>query len=100
MAAVIEVNTSTLRADVTEIEGEIKKINTQIDALTQTLHELSDMWDGPAKQAFVTAVQDDINTLKSLVQAISGFTNKTSQARTEYEKCENAVGQIVSSLRV
>lgn len=99
-AKVIEVNTSTLKSDVSVIEGEIQSINSGANRLLQALHELESMWDGNAKQAFSAAVNDDILRLRELAKAMEKFTGKTSEARQEYDKCESAVSQIVSSIRV
>ena len=85
---IIEVNTSTLRSDVSAIEE------------AQALRELESMWDGNAKQAFSAAVNDDIRRLRELAKALAQFTEKTSEARREYDTCETAVSQIVSSIRV
>jgi len=100
MASIIEVNTATLRSDVSTIEGEIHGITTDADRLLQILHDLESMWEGNAKQAFSAAVTSDIAQLKELVKVMKDFTGKTSEAREEYDKCENAVAQIVASIRV
>ena len=97
---IIEVNTSTLRWDVSAIEEEISGINRGADRLAQALRELESMWDGNAKQAFSAAVNDDIRRLRELAKALAQFTEKTSEARREYDTCETAVSQIVSSIRV
>lgn len=100
MASVIEVNTATLKSDVDTIRVELVKIRENADRLSQVLHELGSMWDGNAKEAFSVAVTSDINQLTELVKVMQNFTGKTSEAREEYDKCENAVAQIVASIRV
>ena len=100
MASMIEVNTATLKSDVDIIRVELMKIRENADRLLQILHELGNMWDGNAKEAFSAAVNSDIALLIELVKAMQNFTGKTSEAREEYDKCENAVAQIVASIRV
>ena len=78
----------------------MRQISSAIDRLLQTLHALESMWEGNAKQAFSAAVNSDIAQLKELVRAMKTFNGKTSEAREEYDKCENAVAQIVASIRV
>jgi len=97
---VIEVNTSTLKSDVSGIVGELRAILQCADKLAETLHQLEGMWDGNAKQAFSAAVQDDLGRLRELVKAMQDLTAKTGGAREEYDKCENAVSQIIASIRV
>lgn len=99
-ATVIEVDTSVLRSDVNVIHEELSGIGKDADKLANILSQLESMWDGDAKQAFSTAVRDDVNRLRELVKAMNTLTDRTSEARAEYDKCEGAVGQIVSSIRV
>lgn len=97
---VIEVNTSTLRSDISTIEGEINSLKSDVKSLRTTANQLSSMWDGNAKNAFIAAVNDDIRRLEDLIGAIGKFTDKTDTSRVEYEKCENAVAGIISAIRV
>lgn len=96
----IEVNTATLRSDVSVIMTELERIRKNSDQLSAILSELDGMWEGNAKQAFSSAVRDDLGRLRELVKAIQDLTQRTSDAREEYDKCENGVSQIVSSIRV
>lgn len=100
MASTLEINTGTLGRDISSIEGEIKKLEDNIIALRTTLSQLEGMWDGPAKTAFSTAVNDDIERLSTLVSAIKAYTVKTEDAKTAYETCERNVSGIISSIRV
>lgn len=97
---IIEVNTGSLKGDVGEIAAELGKIRGCADQLLTLLGQLETMWEGSAKQAFSAAVRDDVGRLRTLVQAMQTLTNRTSDARAEYDKCENAVSQIISSIRV
>lgn len=96
----IEVNTNILKADVSEIENELQSVLQCAGNLEATLSQLEGMWDGNAKQAFSVAVKDDIDRLKDLVKAMQNLTGKTGTAREEYDRCENSVAQIISSIRV
>ena len=96
----IEINTGTLGRDIGSIDGEIRKINTQINNLKSTLSQLQSMWDGPAKTAFSTEVTEDIARLSVLTADISRFTRSTEEAKIAYETCERNAGQIIDSIRV
>ena len=96
----IEVNTSTLKSDVDKFRSEIQGLKGDVTKLRETSNQLSSMWDGIAKQATVAAVNDDIGRLELLSKAIEEFTNATDTARSNYDRCEQNVGSIVSSLRV
>ena len=100
MAKLLEVNTGTLRNDVNEIQGELRGIRTEMSNLRGAASSLGNTWEGDAKTAFMEALQDDMNRLESLVNAIGKFTDKTEESRIAYEKCENSVSQAVSSMKV
>lgn len=99
-AKIIEVNTNSLKSDVEVIWSELERISGNADRLLSILGQLETMWEGSAKQAFSSAVRDDVARLRELVKAMKDFTGKTSEARVEYDKCEIAVSEIVSSVRV
>lgn len=96
----IEVNTNILRGDVAEIDGELRSISSSASKLESVLSQLEGMWDGNAKQAFSAAVRSDLGRLRELVAAMRDLTAKTGTAREEYDKCESAVLQIVSAIKV
>ena len=100
MAQLLEVNTGTLRNDVNEIQGELRGIRSEMSNLRSAASSLGSTWEGDAKNAFMEALQDDMNRLETLVSAIEKFTSKTEESRVAYEKCENSVSQAVSSIKV
>lgn len=97
---IIEVNTSTLRNDISSIETEISSLKKDVERLRNSLSQLSTMWDGKAKVSFVASVNDDIGRLSELIDAINKFTDKTDSVRADYEKCEIAVANMVASIKV
>lgn len=98
--SIISVNTSTLKGTVSDISAEIAGLKNDVNMLKITSAVLSGMWDGPAKNAFVSAVNDDIRLLEDLIKAIDKFTERTDTSRAEYDKCENAVAGIIAAIRV
>ena len=89
----IEVNTNTLRSDVGSIEEELKGLRACCESLEAALATLLNKWEGNSARAFD-------RRLRELEKAVRDLTTKTSTARAEYDKCENTVSQIVSSIRV
>lgn len=97
---IIGVNTTILKNDVSTILGEIRGLKSDVQRLRAVAQQLSATWDGSAKETFMMQVQDDIRRLEELITAIGHFTDKTENARTEYEKCEASVADIVASICV
>lgn len=98
--AILEVNTSTLKSDVSTIHGEFSGLRTDVQKLRTTAAQLSSMWEGSAKNAFIAAVNDDIARLEDLIRVMGNYTDKTDASRAEYDKCENAVTGVVSAIKV
>ncbi|MBR3007933.1 MAG: hypothetical protein IKI35_01750 [Stomatobaculum sp.] len=96
----IEVNTNTLKGDVDKFIVELQHLKEDVNKLRETSSQLSSMWDGIAKQATVAAVSDDIGKLELLIKAMEDFTRATDTVRGNYDRCEQNVGSIVSSLKV
>ena len=96
----IEVNTNTLKSDLSVIEEEIRGINRGAGQLEQALHALESMWEGPAKESFSAAVNDDIRRLRELSRLLESFTQTTGEVRQEYDACENEIAQLITSIRV
>lgn len=92
--------TNTLKADVTEMNAQLGRIMNYASQLEGTLRQLESMWEGEAKEAFSNAVRDDLRRLKDLVKAMQNLTDRTGEARKEYDKCENTVAQIIASIKV
>ena len=97
--SIIEVNTVSLKSDVETMQGCIKSLRTATGKLQSTANQLGNMWEGNAKKAFMAAVQDDLKRLEILIATMEKFTGKTDDSRTEYEKCESTVDQIIASIQ-
>ena len=95
-----EIETNALKNDVNAANDVIAALKKNITQLQEAQKRLSSMWESPAKRELTAAVQTDINQLTQLVDTIRAFINTVSQAREEYDRCENAVGQLVNNIRV
>ena len=96
----IEVNTNTLKSDLSVIEEEIRGINRGADQLEQTLHALESMWEGPGQGALPPPVKHDIPRPPELSRLLESFTQTTGEVRQEYDACENEIAQLITSIRV
>lgn len=100
MSTVIEVNTGTLRTDIGSIQGEIGALKREISALRDVAFSLGNTWEGDAKNAFMSALSEDIGRLERLVTDMEKHTDRTSGARVSYDECENKVAGIISGIKV
>lgn len=100
MAAIIEINTGTLKTDIDGFNGELKAIRQEIANLRDVAAALGSTWDGDAKNAFMTELSEDIGKLERLVSEMEKYTVKTDDARAAYDSCENTVAQIIAGMKV
>lgn len=94
----IKINTDSLSTDADSIGESIGIIEQSISKLEEDYNVLNTMWDGPASEMFRIAYQDDIETLKTIIQNLKKFNLFETNARDKYNNCENEVGSIVSAL--
>lgn len=100
MTRKIEVNTGTLKSDVDSINSELGSLRREIHNLRDVTSALGMTWEGDAKNAFMAAISDDIEKLEQLVDEVEKYTGRTSDARIEYDGCENSVAQIIAGIKV
>ena len=96
----LEANTGTLSSDTTSIRREIQGMVRTTSLLRAAAQDMGRMWDGAAKQEFLTNMDRSLNNLDSLLAELNRFAGLTDESRMEYERCEGAVGQVLSQLRI
>lgn len=80
-----------LRNEVSLIEGDFKKIYTDIE-------HLGTMWKGRASVAFSSGFSKDYENVQEVLKLIRNYINRLEVEHKEYEKCENKVIDIVQSV--
>lgn len=100
MAMGIEVNTGTLKTDIGSIQGELGALKREISDLRDVAASLGNSWEGDAKNAFMSALSEDIGRLEQLVTDMEKHTDRTSAVRVSYEDCESTVAAVISGIKV
>ncbi|MBQ9346362.1 MAG: hypothetical protein IJT94_03350 [Oscillibacter sp.] len=96
----LEANTGTLSSDTTSIRREIQGMIRTASLLREAAQEMGRMWDGAAKREFLTNMNQSLDNLDSILAELNRFAGLTDESRMEYERCEAAVGQVLSQLRI
>ena len=65
MADRIEIETSLLAQDKDTIQGEIQSLKTYMTQMREQMEQLSGMWEGPAKEAFMNQFWSDFDYIQS-----------------------------------
>lgn len=100
MAAKIKVNTGTLDQTRKEIEGKLNQAKKSIEQISQAMNALNAMWEGEAHTVFAKEVAEDIQQLQNMCDGVQDIIRYESNAVTEYNKCEQQVGEIISQIRI
>ena len=99
MHNIIAVNTSTLSSDIETMQTQLNAVKKAAGKMYDSVNVLNSMWEGPAHDAFVTQFMTDQKDMLALCDTIQKI-NVMSEARNEYNTCENQVSGIVASIRI
>lgn len=100
MAAKIKVNTGSLDQTRKEIENRLAQVRKSIEQISQDMNMLNSMWTGEAHTVFVKEISEDIQQLQSACDGVQEIIRYESNAVTEYNRCEQQVGEIISQIRI
>lgn len=96
----IRVNTNRLGTDADRVNALIKNMEKAINEMKNSVSQMNQMWEGEAKNAFVTAFNDDMNAAADVIEELKSLQTFEAQAKTEYEKSERQIMELVNSIRV
>lgn len=96
----IGVNPQTLNSQTDSIQRELNRIREDIEKMYDAVRALDVMWDGPASESFKIHFNMDNIAMGQLCDTIQSILDSMKYAKDEYEKCEENVNSIISSIRV
>ena len=96
----IEINTDMLFLDADSIRGEIRSLTRNVNELRMTAELMGGVWEGEAKEAFMSEFRREVSELEDAVKAAERFVSQTEDCGTEYERCERAVADVVRNIRI
>lgn len=95
---ITEIDIDRLSSDISMLQQKKDEFKAGLKKLTESIIELNGSWDGPAKSAFDSRTTVDTENLKTAIVEIEKLITALEAARDEYNRCENAVDSIVSSI--
>ena len=95
-----EVDTSQLARTVSKLTTVLQEIEDDKKKMYLDLEALDAMWAGEAHDAFKAQYTIDDQFMRDLLDAIGGMIGDVSEARQEYDLCEEEVKQLASSIRI
>ena len=100
MSREIAVNSNTLKNEVETMRKELQQMRTRIDESFSAVVEMNNMWEGPAKMAFLMEFAADQQELVDICDNLDALINSMDLSRSTYEKCEADVKAITDSIRI
>ncbi len=96
----MEVDTSVLNSDIGTLGTHVSELRKRLTELQAEVTELSGMWSGRANQAFQKQFGNDVDFMNEVFSTVDQLIECMQFAKTEYDKCENEVGDLISSIRI
>ena len=87
-----------IKISTVRLGNDAEQVNRLIQSMEKEL--IVTMWEGDAKNSFVSVFQDDMVIAKELMKMLKALQISETRAKTEYEKCEYQIGEIINSIRV
>lgn len=100
MASIIEVETNELNKDIKKFDTTVNALKNDLKGLDQEIEALDAMWDGVANAAFNAQYQTDSTTLDHMIKSLQEYSDDLKMAKHDYEKCESTVGDMVKAINV
>ena len=96
----IKISTVRLGNDAEQVNRLIQSMEKELSNMEENVNQIVTMWEGDAKNSFVSVFQDDMVIAKELMKMLKALQISETRSKTEYEKCEYQIGEIINSIRV
>lgn len=96
----IKINTTRLGTDAAQVLSLINNMERQLNNMKSNVDQLNGMWEGPAKQAFTQAFENDRSFAEAILKELKSLQGFETQAKDKYEKCEQQVSSLVDSIKI
>ena len=95
-----EVDTVQLNNSAEALREKLAALRIQFSAMSQSVAELSGLWEGTAKQAFQVQFDKDYADFEDYCKSVSELIDSLETASREYDSCEDKVRAAVDAVRV
>ncbi|MGN0621794.1 MAG: WXG100 family type VII secretion target [Porcipelethomonas sp.] len=100
MSVKFEVDDNRLGDDAEKLYEIISEFEQVINKTYEKMTELDGMWDGPAKDTYISQFKADYNTLRDIVSSLKNYSDSLENAKNVYEKCETGVVALVNGINI
>lgn len=97
MAVTVKVQTKELTNAANTIKTKVTALENVVTALNAQIKTLNSYWTGGAHDAFVTAINDDINEINKFIAEAKDYQKDLTTIASAYEAAENSNKSKLSS---
>lgn len=96
----IKINTTALRHDAGELDSLVARAEKLLKDIDVGMGQLDRKWDGQANMTFIGQYAKDALLFQDVCKMIRNYSSDLKNAAGEYERCENAVNDLVRNIKV
>lgn len=96
----IENNTATMERDIQLLREQLQQARSHFSQLTDRMHEMNQMWSGPANVTMRQRFQQDAEQIRELCALLEGLINELEAKRHLYETCEWNVSDTIAAISI
>ena len=96
----LKVNTSRMDGDVQQLTTRLKQAREHAARIKTAMDTLNSMWEGAASKEKKQRFEAEYDNICRLCDLVGQMIDELSNARKEYETCENQVMDAVNGLSV
>lgn len=89
MGTAVSVKTENMKIVAQTIATKVAKLEGVVTTLNSQLKQLDNCWEGGSKEAFRTAMLNDINEINKFIAEANDYKNSLSSMARAYESVEN-----------
>lgn len=95
-----EVDTDFLKQNTNSLAENVQTLKKIRANLENKLAELSNMWEGPAKDAFHAQFAADCEAFRDLCEQLQVAIDCLGNAAQEYENCDRKVRGVIDAIKI
>ena len=96
----LDVTPSQMAQKANHMAELTKTLETDLEALKESLNSLNSSWEGSAQREFAAQFAKDYESMKQMCQLIREFQQTFEYAKDEYIRCRQSVADTVAAIRV
>lgn len=100
MGREIMVDTDRLNSDIARLQETLKALKKQKKQMETDIESLNGTWKGDSHKAFMEQFDSECQNIEEMFSAVEEMIGCMQYAKQQYERCENDINGIISSIKI